>query len=84
MASLGGEGTGGQGGNIRIYSVEEISQQVKSARDEAFGWIRVRGEVSSVSLPRFRARLPHIQAGAPRTCRGHVEVQGLKAVRSAA
>lgn len=52
MASLGGGATGGQGGNIRTYSVEEISQQVKATLDETFGWIRVRGEVSSVSLPR--------------------------------
>jgi len=42
----------GRGGNIQTYSVEEISQQVKSTLDGAFGWIRVRGEVSSVSLPR--------------------------------
>ena len=52
MTSLGGGGTGAEGGNIRTYSVEEISQQVKATLDEAFGWIRVRGEVSSVSLPR--------------------------------
>ena len=52
MASLGGGGTGEQGGNIRTYSVEEISQQVKATLDDTFGWIRVRGEVSSVSLPR--------------------------------
>ncbi len=44
--------TGSPRDNIRTYSVEEISRQVKSTLDDAFGWIRVRGEISSVSLPR--------------------------------
>ncbi len=40
------------GDNIRTYSIEEISRQVKSTLDDAFGRIRIRGEISSVSLPR--------------------------------
>ena len=39
-------------GNVRTYSVAEISHGVKTALEDAFGWVRVRGEVSSVSTPR--------------------------------
>ena len=52
MAGLVQEGLDGSTGNVRIYSVEEISRQVKAKLDEEFGWIKVRGEASSVSLPR--------------------------------
>ena len=43
---------GAAGGNVRTYSVEELSRRVKTTIEDAFGWIRVRGEVSSVSAPR--------------------------------
>ena len=52
MIQVDYDATGSPRDNIRTYSVEEISRQVKSTLDDAFGWIRVRGEISSVSLPR--------------------------------
>jgi len=37
---------GGDGGNIPVYSVGELSTALKRAVEDNFGWVRVRGEVS--------------------------------------
>ena len=34
------------GNNIPVYSVSELSQALKRAVEEGFGWVRVRGEIS--------------------------------------
>ena len=36
----------GVGGNIKAYSVGELSIALKRAVEENFGWVRVRGEIS--------------------------------------
>ncbi|MEL6213076.1 MAG: exodeoxyribonuclease VII large subunit, partial [Pseudomonadota bacterium] len=38
-------------GNIHEYSVSELSQAVKRAVEEGFGYVRVRGELGRVSRP---------------------------------
>ena len=36
-------------GNLREYSVSELSNYLKRAVEEGFSWVRVRGEISRVS-----------------------------------
>ncbi len=39
-------GASDAGNNIPVYSVSELSQALKRAVEEGFGWVRVRGEIS--------------------------------------
>ena len=37
--------------NIKEYSVSEISNSIKNALEDSFGYVRVRGEISGLQQP---------------------------------
>ena len=46
--------------NIREYGVIELSQDIKRSLEENFGYIRLRGEISGLSISKAAVSYTHL------------------------